>query len=60
VGETFPLSDRAGWTLTVLERESRYWVTALAGRKDDDFWQGRAATGWETQEAFSSRWLKAG
>jgi hypothetical protein len=29
---TFP-SESEGWTLTCIERESRYWVTAQVGRK---------------------------
>jgi hypothetical protein len=58
---TFPPADSEGWTLTVLERASRYWVTALAGPKDDElFRQGTEASWLWAQDAFTIRWFTDG
>jgi hypothetical protein len=46
------LASPLGWTLTFLERESRYWVTAQAGRKDETlFTQAPQDTWARAQEA---------
>jgi hypothetical protein len=58
---TFPPTDSEGWTLTVLERESRYWVIALAGPKDDElFRQGTEASWLWAQDAVAIRWFTDG
>ena len=58
---TFPPSERSGWTLTFLERESRYWVTAQAGRKDEAlFTQGTQDTWAWAQGASTIRWFTDG
>ncbi len=33
--ENLPPSESFGWTLTCIERDSGYWVTAQVGRKDE-------------------------
>ena len=57
----FPPSESCGWTLTFLERESRYWVTAQAGLKDEDlFSQGTQSTWQWAQGAEFIRWFTDG
>ena len=43
---TFPPSDSEGWTLTFFERESRYWVTALAGEKNEELFDRGTEVTW--------------
>ena len=58
---TFPPSESSGWTLTFLERESRYWVTAQAGRKEETlFTQGTHDTWAWAQDAHTIRWFTDG
>ncbi len=44
---TFPPSESEGWTLTCIERESRYWVTAQVGRKDAELFEQGVKTSWQ-------------
>jgi len=61
VGENLPPSESSGWTLTFLERESRYWVTAQARRKEELlFTQGIQDTWAWAQEASPIRWFTDG
>ena len=61
VGENLSPSERRGWTLTFLERESRDWVTAQAGLKDETlFSQGTESTWQWAQGATSVRWFTDG
>lgn len=57
----FPPSESGGWTLIFLKRESRYWVTAQTGLKDETlFIQGTQET-WEwVQVASTIRWFTNG
>lgn len=58
---TVPPAESSGWTLTFLERESRYWVTAQAGLKDETlFSQGTESTWQWAQGATSIRWFTDG
>lgn len=58
---TFPPSESEGWTLTFFERESRYWVSALAGQKDEDLFNFGTALTWHwAQGAASIRWFTDG
>jgi hypothetical protein len=57
----FPPQASQGWTLTFLERESRYWVTAQAGRKTETlFTQGTQDTWAWAQGASTIRWFTDG
>lgn len=58
---TFPPADSEGWTLTFLARESRYWVTAVAGLKDDELFRQGTETTWQwAQDAAAIRWFTDG
>ncbi len=58
---TFPPCESEGWTLTSIERDSRYWVTAQVGRKEDElFKQGVKHTWhWAAPSQFM-RWFSDG
>lgn len=58
---TFPPSESKGWTINFLERDSRYWLVALAGNKDTQlFKQGtHKAWQWAKKSAFI-RWFTDG
>ena len=43
---TFPPSESEGWTVQFIERETRYWVDAYAGRKDASLFEQCTATVW--------------
>jgi len=51
---TFPPSDSEGWTLTFFERESRYWVTALAGEKDEELFDRGTEMTWHWAQGADS------
>lgn len=44
---TFPPSDSEGWTINFLERRSRYWLVAQAGRKDTFLFEQGTITAWQ-------------
>lgn len=39
VGKNHPAHESCGWTLTLLERQSRYWIGAIAGNKDNNLFR---------------------
>lgn len=39
VAKNQPAHQSCGWTLTLLERHSRYWIGAIAGSKDDNLFR---------------------
>ncbi len=43
----FPPSESQGWTLTSIERDSRYWITAQVGQKDDQLFDLGVYTSWQ-------------
>lgn len=43
---TFPPSESQGWTITFLERQSRYWLVATAGKKDAILFKQATARAW--------------
>lgn len=58
---TFPPSQSAGWTIHFIERESRYWVTAQAGIKDEHLFANGVQTAWEWMKACNGiRWFTDG
>lgn len=58
---TFPPSDSQGWTIHFIERESRYWVDAQAGRKTNQLFEQGTATAWRwAQPAKFIRWFSDG
>jgi hypothetical protein len=42
----FPPSESEGWTVPFIERETRYWVDAYAGRKEATLFEQCTATVW--------------
>jgi hypothetical protein len=58
---TFPPSESQGWTLTSIERDSRYWVTAQVGPKDDELFTQGVKTSWQWAEPSQFiRWFSDG
>ncbi len=49
-GKTFPPCESKGWTINFLERTSRFWLVAVAGKKDVALFE------WATSEAW--QWAK--
>ena len=43
---TFPPSESKGWTITFIERGSRYWIEAKAGMKITDLFKQATSTAW--------------
>lgn len=39
LARTFPPASSEGWTIHFSERQSRYWVSAMAGHKDELLFQ---------------------
>jgi hypothetical protein len=44
---TFPPCESEGWTLTSIERDTRYWLTAQAGRKDGQLFEQGVNSSWQ-------------
>jgi hypothetical protein len=44
---TFPPDESCGWTLTSIERQSRYWVTATVGKRDEGLFARGVALTWD-------------
>jgi hypothetical protein len=53
---TFPPSASQGWTISFIERESRYWVEASAGRKDAQLFERGVQRAWQWAEP--SHWIR--
>lgn len=51
VGENLPPSQSQGWTINVLERDSRYWICSVAGVKDDELFKKAVKQLWEWGQA---------
>ncbi|UCJ11985.1 MAG: IS1 family transposase [Phormidium sp. PBR-2020] len=61
VGENLPPSQCQGWTLTFIERKSRYWVAAHAGNKDERLFTTGTEQTWQwAQAAEFIRWFTDG
>lgn len=58
---TFPPWESEGWTLTCIERSSRYWLTAQAGPKDGKLFEQGVKTSWQWANACQFiRWFSDG
>ena len=53
---TFPPSESEGWTIHFIERNSRYWVAAKAGKKTNALFEQGTAKAW--QWANSARFIR--
>jgi hypothetical protein len=51
VGENLPPRESEGWTVTRIERTSRYWITAVAGIKNEMLFERGVAHTWQWAEA---------
>lgn len=57
----FPPSQSQGWTIHFIERESRYWLTAQAGLKDQPLFANGVQSAWEWVKACDGiRWFTDG
>lgn len=58
---TFPPEASEGWTIHFIERESRYWVAAQAGRKEACLFEQGTHSAWEwSKPAQFIRWFTDG
>ena len=58
---TFPPEASEGWTINFIERESRYWVSAQAGKKESQLFEQGTQTAWEwVKQAQFIRWFTDG
>lgn len=58
---TFPPSESEGWTLTTIERESRYWLTAQVGCKEQELFERGVGLSWQwAAPATFIRWFSDG
>ena len=61
LARTFPPSESEGWTVHFIERESRYWIGAQAGIKDEQLFATSVQEAWEWVKACASiRWFTDG
>lgn len=44
---TFPPGESEGWTLTTIERESRYWLTAQVGHRAQELFKRGVGLSWQ-------------
>lgn len=60
-GRTFPPSESVGWTIHVIERDSRYWLTAQAGHKDEHLFAKGVKAAWQWAKGCDGiRWFTDG
>ena len=58
---TFPPSESQGWTIHFIERESRYWVAAIAGQRRNELFQKGTVAAWAwVKPAKFIRWFTDG
>lgn len=59
--KTFPPSEAEGWTIHFIERETRYWIAAQAGQKQDELFRQGTASAWTwASPAQFMRWFTDG
>lgn len=51
----FPPAQSEGWTISFIERESRYWVVAKAGHKTQRLFEQGVRAAWDWSK--SSEWI---
>lgn len=60
-GRTFSPSESQGWTIHFIERETRYWIEAHAGEKNQELFQKGVKAAWEWLKTCQSiRWFTDG
>lgn len=58
---TFPPDTCQGWTIHFIERESRYWVSAQAGKKETSLFEQGTQVAWNwVKSAQFIRWFTDG
>jgi hypothetical protein len=58
---TFPPSQSPGWTISFIERESRYWIEAKTGLKEQELFEQGVKKAWDWALAsFGIRWFTDG
>jgi hypothetical protein len=58
---TFPPSESVGWTIHVIKRDSRYWLTAQAGHKDEHLLATGVKAAWQWAKGCDGiRWFTDG
>lgn len=58
---TFPPAESEGWTAHFIERQSRYWVTAVAGLKHQSLFEQSTSEAWQwAAPARFIRWFTDG
>lgn len=61
VGENLPPSTSQGWSISFVERDSGYWLVALAGLKDEMLFEHGVKQAWEwAQPSHWVRWFTDG
>jgi len=57
----FPPSESESWTMTSIERQSRYWVAAKVGKNEESLFEHGVQTTWQwAQSAQFIRWFSDG
>ena len=58
---TFPPSDSEGWTIHLIDRKSRYWIAAIAGKKNQKLFAKGVKAAWKwVKDCQSIRWFTDG
>lgn len=58
---SFPPSESQGWTINFIERRSRYWLVAQAGKKDTQLFEQGTCTAWQWSKGSQFiRWFTDG
>jgi hypothetical protein len=58
---TFPPQASEGWTISFIERESRYWIAASAGLKEAQLFEQGVQQAWQWAEPSDGiRWFTDG
>lgn len=58
---TFPPSESQGWTISFIERDSRYWIEAQAGLKEQELFEQGVKKAWDWAIAsIGIRWFTDG
>ena len=61
VRENLPPSESEGWTISFVERDSRYWLVAFAGLKNTKLFEKGTRKAWKWVRCCSSiRWFTDG
>jgi hypothetical protein len=59
--KTFPPAESQGWTISFIERESRYWIEAKTGLKEQELFEQGVKKAWDWAIASQEiRWFTDG